>query len=446
MKYSIITYGCQMNEHDSEQIAYLLSEMGYETTDVKEDADLILYNTCLVRENAEMKVYGQLGSLKHWKEDNPDRILAVSGCMMQTGPARDVITSKYKHVDLIFGTGNIPMLPELIARHRETGETIVDVSTYDDVVPQGYRHADARTAYVNIMTGCNNFCTYCIVPYARGREKSRDVADILEEVRQLAKEGYLEVTLLGQNVNSYKGLDENGEITTFPNLLRRVDTVEGIERIRFMTPHPKDLSDDLLDAMAESKHVANQIHLPLQSGSTKVLREMNRRYTKEDYLTIVEKIRQKLPDVAISTDIIVGFPGETDADHEETLDVCRKTRYDMAFTFLYSKRPGTPAAKREDQVDEADKSRRFQSLIDTLYPIFYEQNEKMVGKVVRVLVEGPSKTNPEVYSGRSSENKIVLFPANGVKIGTMVDVLIQSHNSFSLEGVIQEGVHRGTNR
>lgn len=354
--------------------------------------------------------------------------------MMQTGPARDVITSKYRHVDLIFGTGNIPMLPELIARHKQTGETVVDVTTFDEVVPQGYRHANERTAYVNIMVGCNNFCTYCIVPYARGREKSRTVADIVQEVEQLGKEGYIEVTLLGQNVNSYRGLDENGVETSFPNLLRRVNDVEGIERIRFMTPHPKDLSDDLILAMSTSDKVANQIHLPLQSGSTRVLKEMNRRYTKEDYLHIVKKIKDKMPDISFSTDIIVGFPGETEEDHQDTLEVCREVRYDMAFTFLYSKRPGTPAAERDDQVDEATKSRRFQELIDVMYPIFNEQNKLMLGKTLRVLVEGPSKTNPAIYVGRSSENKVVHFPADESHVGKMVDVLIHSHTSFTLEG------------
>ena len=346
MKYMIITYGCQMNDHDSEKIAYILEDLGYEKTDDKKEADFILYNTCLIRENAELKVYGQLGSLKGLKKEKPDLILAVSGCMMQTGSAREVIQDKYKHVDIIFGTKNIDKLPELINLHKQTGEMIVDISDFRDPDKVGYIYDNGFHAYVNIMQGCNNFCTYCIVPYARGREESRPVRSIIEEVEALGRRGYKEIELLGQNVNSYKG--ENGE--TFPELLEKVCRVEGIEWIRFMTSNPHDLSDELIEVMAREDKVCKHLHLPLQSGSNKVLKDMNRKYTREKYLDIVRKLRDKMPDITLTTDIIVGFPGETEEDHKDTISLCHEVGYDQAYTFLYSPREGTPAAKRE-QVD-----------------------------------------------------------------------------------------------
>ena len=429
MKYMIITYGCQMNDHDSEKIAYILEDLGYEKTDDKKEADFILYNTCLIRENAELKVYGQLGSLKGLKKEKPDLILAVSGCMMQTGSAREVIQDKYKHVDIIFGTKNIDKLPELINLHKQTGEMIVDISDFRDPDKVGYIYDNGFHAYVNIMQGCNNFCTYCIVPYARGREESRPVRSIIEEVEALGRRGYKEIELLGQNVNSYKG--ENGE--TFPELLEKVCRVEGIEWIRFMTSNPHDLSDELIEVMAREDKVCKHLHLPLQSGSNKVLKDMNRKYTREKYLDIVRKLRDKMPDITLTTDIIVGFPGETEEDHKDTISLCHEVGYDQAYTFLYSPREGTPAAKRE-QVDDEIKHERFNRLLDELYPGFYEKNEKMIGKVEKVLVNGISKNNDEVVTSRTEGNKLVHFKGDKSMIGNFYNVKITGNTSFTLEG------------
>lgn len=430
MKYHIITYGCQMNEHDSERIAYLLRTMGYEPAETKEEADLILYNTCLIRENAELKVYGQLGSLKHWKEGHPERILAVSGCMMQTGPAKDVIREKYKHVDLIFGTKNIAKLPQLLAIHRQTGLPVIDIEAYEEDEQAGYERSDDKFAYINIMTGCNNFCTYCIVPYARGREESRSLESVVEEAERLARRGYKEIMLLGQNVNSYG--KEIGR--TFPELLRAVHEVEGIERIRFMTSHPKDLSDELIQAIADCERVERHFHLPLQSGSDKVLKEMNRHYDTKRYLELVDKLREKVPGIALTTDIIVGFPGETEEDHKQTLEICKRVEFDQAFTFIYSARPGTTAAKRTDMVDEKVASRRFQELLDVLYPIFLKKNQADIGKVSSVLVESVSKNDMTKLTGRNSEGKLVHFAGDSSLIGEFVDVEITGCTSFALEG------------
>ncbi len=435
-KYMIVTYGCQMNEHDSEKMSWLLENMGYEPTENKEDADIIIYNTCIVRENAELKVYGQLGALKELKVKKPDLIIAVCGCMMQTEIARNTVLDKYKHVDLIFGTSNIHKLPQLIDRHLQTGETIVDVDEDSREIVENIsaNRKYSFKAFVNIMYGCNNFCTYCIVPYTRGRERSREPKNIIREIEMLAKDGCKEVTLLGQNVNSYgKTLDYD---FSFADLLREVNKIEGIERIRFMTSHPKDLSDDLIQAMAELDKVCEHIHLPVQAGSNEILKAMNRKYTREYYLELVEKIRKAIPDISITTDIIVGFPGETDEDFEETLDLVKKVRYDSAFTFLYSKREGTIAAKKENQVPEEIKHERFQKLLDTLYPIFYEQNAKYENRVVEVLVEEVSKNNKEVLSGRTRTGKLVHFKGDKSLIGKFVNVKITNPKTFTLEGFI----------
>jgi tRNA-2-methylthio-N6-dimethylallyladenosine synthase len=435
-KYMIVTYGCQMNEHDSEKMSWLLENMGYEPTENKEDADIIIYNTCIVRENAELKVYGQLGALKELKVKKPDLIIAVCGCMMQTEVARNTVLDKYKHVDLIFGTSNIHKLPQLIDRHLQTGETIVDVDEDSREIVENIsaNRKYSFKAFVNIMYGCNNFCTYCIVPYTRGRERSREPKNIIREIEMLAKDGCKEVTLLGQNVNSYgKTLDYD---FSFADLLREVNKIEGIERIRFMTSHPKDLSDDLIQAMAELDKVCEHIHLPVQAGSNEILKAMNRKYTREYYLELVEKIRKAIPDISITTDIIVGFPGETDEDFEETLDLVKKVRYDSAFTFLYSKREGTIAAKKENQVPEEIKHERFQKLLDTLYPIFYEQNAKYENRVVEVLVEEVSKNNKEVLSGRTRTGKLVHFKGDKSLIGKFVNVKITNPKTFTLEGFI----------
>lgn len=429
MKYKIITHGCQMNEHDSERMAYLMETMGYQATEKTDEADFIAMNTCLVRENAEQKVFGQIGALKKWKTDRPNRILALCGCMMQTGNAKDVILQSYPQVDLIFGTHNIARLPQFVEQVKETGERIVDISSYEEDRDALYVRNDSAFAYVNIMTGCNNFCSYCIVPYARGREKSRPSEEILSEVRALADRGYREIMLLGQNVNSYS--DGNMD---FPTLLAKVAEINGILRVRFMSSHPKDLSDRLIAVMAEHPTIERHFHLPLQSGSNKVLREMNRHYTREHYLDLASRLRQAMPDIALSTDIIVGFPGETEEDHAQTLALCREVEFTTAFTFLYSPRPGTKAYERSDQIDEQTKSRRFQELLDVLYPIFNRKNRAAIGDAVQVLIESISKTDGTRLSGRDAQGRLVHIHGDRSLIGKMIPVRIQEANSFSLFG------------
>lgn len=429
MKYKIITHGCQMNEHDSERMAYLLETMGYQATEETDEADFIAMNTCLVRENAEQKVFGQIGALKKWKTDRPKRILALCGCMMQTGTAKEIILQSYPQVDLIFGTHNIARLPQLVEQVKETGERIVDISSDEEDRDALYVRNDSAFAYVNIMTGCNNFCSYCIVPYARGREKSRPSEEILAEVRTLADRGYREIMLLGQNVNSYS--DGNMD---FPTLLAEVAEINGILRVRFMSSHPKDLSDRLIAVMAEHPTIERHFHLPLQSGSNKVLREMNRHYTREHYLDLASRLRQAMPDIALSTDIIVGFPGETEEDHAQTLALCREVEFTTAFTFLYSPRPGTNAYERSDQIDEQTKSRRFQELLDVLYPIFNRKNRLAIGDTAQVLIESVSKTDVTRLSGRDAQGRLVHIHGDRSLIGKMVPVRIQEANSFSLFG------------
>ncbi len=433
--YFIETHGCQMNEHDSEKISWLLESMGYHETDDKEKSDFIIYNTCLVRENAELKVYGQLGALKDLKRRKPELMIAVCGCMMQREEARNVIISKYKHVDIIFGTSNIHKLPQLINRYQKTGKTIVDIMEDEKEIEEIESNRKySFKAFVDIMYGCNNFCTYCIVPYTRGREKSREPESILKEIENLALQGYKEITLLGQNVNSYgKTL---GYKYSFADLLEEVNKIDGIKRIRFMTSHPKDLSDELIQAMGNLDKVCEHLHLPVQSGSNRILKMMNRRYTKEDYLLLIDKIKKAVPNIAITTDIIVGFPGETEEDFNETLDLVEKVKYDSAFTFLYSIREGTIAANMENQVPDEIKHKRFEKLLDTLYPIFYEQNLKYMDTVVEVLAEETSKNNENVLSGRTRTGKLVHFEGEKDLIGKLVDVKITTVKSFTLEGCI----------
>ena len=368
-KYTIVTYGCQMNEHDSEKISWLLEKMGYEWTDNKKKV-ILLYIIPLSERKCRIKSIWTVRSIKNLKRRKPDLVIAVCGCMMQREEARNVILSKYKHVDIIFGTSNIHKLPQLINRYEQTGKTVVDIveddrETIEEV--EANRKYSFK-AFVNIMYGCNNCCTYCIVPYTRGREKSREPEHILKEIQELGEKGYKEITLLGQNVNSYgKTL---GYDYSFAKLLREVNKIDGIERIRFMTSHPKDLSDELIKAVSELDKVCEQLHLPVQSGSNRVLKAMNRKYTKEDYILLIEKITKAVPNIAISTDIIVGFPGETEEDFNETLDLIKKVKYDSAFTFLYSIREGTVAANMKNQVPNRIKHERFQRLLDTIYPIF----------------------------------------------------------------------------
>ncbi|MGJ0846719.1 tRNA (N6-isopentenyl adenosine(37)-C2)-methylthiotransferase MiaB [Tissierella praeacuta] len=435
-KYLIKTYGCQMNEHDSEKISWILERMNYIETENIEEADFIIYNTCLVRENAEFKVYGNLGSLKQLKREKPDLMIAVCGCMMQREEVRKVILSKHRHVDIIFGTHNIHKLPQLINNHMKTGETIVDIledgrEIIEDI---NSNRKYSYKAFVNIMYGCNNFCTYCIVPYTRGRENSREPENIIKEIEELAKNGCKEVTLLGQNVNSYgKNLQRN---YSFTDLLKDINKIDGIERIRFMTSHPKDLSDDLINCYATLDKLCPHLHLPVQSGSNKVLKEMNRNYTKEDYLKIIGKLKEAVPEIAITTDIIIGFPGETDEDFNETLDLVKEVKFDSAFTFLYSIREGTKAAKMENQIDEKLKHIRFERLTDTLNEIALGINQKLLGKTLEVLVEEISKNNAEVLTGRTRTNKLVHFKGGKELIGSLVNIKIENVKTFTLEGSI----------
>lgn len=430
MNYYICTHGCQMNEHDSEEISYLLDGMGYSKVDSIDQADMVLINTCLIRQNAEDKVFGELGALKSWHEEKPGRILAVSGCMMQTGPARETIQKSYPQVDIIFGTQNIEKLPSLVEEFQATGKRVVDIAPKGREDVPFFNRANPYSAYVTVITGCNNFCSYCVVPYARGREQSRPPREILEEIKDLAQGPCREVVLLGQNVNSY-GKDMG---VTFPNLLRAVCQIDGIDRVRFISSHPKDLSDDLVEAIRENPKVERHFHLPLQSGSDKILKEMNRKYDRDHFLDLVDKLRTRVPGIAITTDIMVGFPGETEEDHQATLDLCRQAEFENAFTFIYSPRPGTKAAKRADQVPADVSSRRFQELLDVLYPIFYKKNRADIGKEVEVLFEGVSKNDDTMLSGRDFRFKLIHVHAPKECIGQIHRVRIIDGNSFSLIG------------
>ena len=436
-KYMIQTFGCQMNEHDSENLAGMLDAMGYEATLMTNDCDLIIYNTCAVRENAELKVYGNLGHLKLAKRKNPDLKIAVCGCMMQQPHVVKEIKSRYKHVDLVFGTHNLYKFPELLTNTMDSDKLLVDVWDVDGEVVEGLRSSRKfeLKAFVNIMYGCNNFCTYCIVPYTRGRERSRTVEDIVNEIKELVANGTKEVTLLGQNVDSYgKTLDNP---VTFAELLRIVNEIEGLERIRFMTSHPKDISDEVIYAMRDCDKVCEFLHLPVQCGSSRLLKKMNRHYTKEDYLRIIEKAKAEIPDIAFSTDLMIGFPGETEEDLLDTIDVVEKVKYDNAFTFIYSKREGTPAAKMEDQIPEDVKHERFNRVLSKVNEILVDLNASYVGKTVEVLIEGKSKTDESKFTGRTRQNKLVNFTVKNPEanlLGTLMNVKITESNTFSLVG------------
>ena len=436
-KYMIQTFGCQMNEHDSENLAGMLDAMGYEATLMTNDCDLIIYNTCAVRENAELKVYGNLGHLKLAKRKNPDLKIAVCGCMMQQPHVVKEIKSRYKHVDLVFGTHNLYKFPELLTNTMDSDKLLVDVWDVDGEVVEGLRSSRKfeLKAFVNIMYGCNNFCTYCIVPYTRGRERSRTPEDIINEIKDLAAKGTKEITLLGQNVDSYgKTLEED---ITFAELLRMVNEIEGIERIRFMTSHPKDISDEVIYAMRDCDKVCEFLHLPVQCGSSRLLKKMNRHYTKEDYLRIIEKAKAEIPDIAFSTDLMIGFPGETEEDLLDTIDVVEKVKYDNAFTFIYSKREGTPAAKMEDQILENVKHERFNRVLSKVNEILVDLNASYVGITVEVLIEGKSKTDESKFTGRTRQNKLVNFTVKNPEanlLGTLMNVKITESNTFSLVG------------
>lgn len=434
ISYHIETFGCQMNENDSERLSGMLSEMGYSECTTRAESDLFIFNTCCVRENAELKVYGHLGALKELKETNPNIIIAICGCMMQQPEIVEVIKKKFRHVDIIFGTHNLYKFPELLNTALETRKRVVDVweSTGSIAENMPISRKDNLKAWVTVMYGCDNFCSYCIVPYVRGRERSRSIEEIKNEVEKLASEGCKEITLLGQNVNSY-GKDLEGELT-FAGLLRELNEIAGIERIRFFTSHPKDLSDDLIYAIRDCSKVCEHLHLPVQAGSSKILNDMNRKYSKEQYLELLGKVKKHIPGIALSTDIIVGFPGETEEDFDETLDVIEKAKFDMAYTFLYSKRTGTPAAKKLDQIPEDIKKVRFDKLVSMQNSICRKINDDLLGKEVEVLVEGLSKNSNTTYTGRTRENKVVNFSGSPELIGKLVKIKIDTVHSFNLLG------------
>ena len=437
----ITTFGCQMNARDSEKIIGIMEMIGYEMTD-SEEADFVLYNTCTVRENANLKVYGRLGQLKKYKKKNPHMVIALCGCMMQEKVVVDKIKQSYRNVDIIFGTHNIFKLAELLSLklldRPESKKMIIDIwdGTTEVVEDLPNERKYSFKSGVNIMFGCNNFCSYCIVPYVRGRERSRRPGEIIGEIKNLVEDGVVEVMLLGQNVNSYgKGLDEP---LNFAELLEEVEKIEGLERIRFMTSHPKDLSDELIEVMAKSKKICRHLHLPLQSGSSRILKAMNRRYTKEQYLALAEKIKTAIPDISLTTDIIVGFPGETEEDFQETLDVVRKVRFDSAFTFIYSKRTGTPAAAMENQVPEDVVKNRFDRLLKEVQDISAEVCGRDVHTVQTVLVEEVNDHSPELVTGRMSNNTIVHFPGDASLIGKLVDVYLEESKGFYYMGRLNQ--------
>ena len=440
--FHITTFGCQMNEHDSETLAGLLIEKGYEPVSERKDANIVIINTCSIRENADKRFFGTLGQLKRRKTEQKESFtVCVCGCMMQQQHVIDTLKAKYPWVDVIFGTHNLHRLPELLDNLYHEKKKQLEIWEDGGEIAEGlacerlYKHK----AFVNIMYGCNNFCTYCIVPYTRGRERSRTPEDIVAEVKNLAADGVREIMLLGQNVNSYKGVSkETGEQEDFTDLIYRLNEVDGIQRIRFMTSHPKDISDKLIEAFGKCEKLGHYIHLPVQSGSSKVLKEMNRKYTREKYLEIVRKLRAVDPDIAISTDIIVGFPGETEEEFAETLSLCEEVRYDSAFTFLYSIRKGTPAEKFEDQIPEEVKHERFNRLVEVVNRISAEKNAEYVGRVEKVMVTGPSKRNSKTYGGRTESFKLVNFRGTPDMIGTIVNVKITGSNTFSLVGEVVE--------
>ena len=432
LTYCLTTFGCQMNEKQSEAVAGIMDEIGYVRQD-NEEADVVLYNTCTVRENANLKVYGRLGHLHSLKDRNPDMKIILFGCMMQEQHVVDKIRKSYPFVDLVFGTHNIFKFAELFYEMLQSDQQIVDIWEGTDQIVEDLPTERNYTfkSGVNIMFGCNNFCSYCIVPYVRGRERSRNPKDIIREIEGLVADGVVEIMLLGQNVNSYgKNLEEP---ITFAQLLQEVERIEGLERIRFMTSHPKDLSDELIEVMKHSKKICRHLHLPLQSGSTKILKAMNRRYTKEQYLELAEKIRKEIPDMAITTDIIVGFPGETKEDVDETIDVIRRVKYDNAFTFIYSKRTGTPAAAME-QVPEELVKEQFDRVLKTVQETAREQVSRYQGQICDVLVEEINENDSSLLTGRMSNNTLVHFPGDASLVGKLVNVSLDECHGFYYMG------------
>lgn len=429
-KCAVITFGCQMNARDSEKLAGILRQVGYELIEEETDADFVIYNTCTVRDNANQKVYGHLGLLKSKQKKNPNLKIALCGCMMQEPSVIETIKTKYKFVSLAFGTHNIYKFAELLYGMLTSDYQIIDVWEDTDQIVEDLpveRKYKFKSG-INIMFGCNNFCSYCIVPYVRGRERSREPKEIVREIENLVADGVVEVMLLGQNVNSYGKNLENP--LSFAELLKEIEKIEGLKRIRFMTSHPKDLSDELIEAMANSSKICKHIHLPLQSGSNKILKEMNRSYTKEQYLSLVEKIKKAIPDIAITSDIIVGFPGETKEDVDETIDVIEKVKYDNAFTFIYSKRTGTPAAARADQLDEAFVKEQFDRVLSAVQGQAKSKNGCLTGQVMEVLVEEINAHDDTMLTGRLSNNTMVHFKGDESLIGSIVNVKINEAKGF----------------
>ncbi len=425
----VVTFGCQMNSRDSEKLIGILEQIGFQIVDT-EEADFIIYNTCSVRENANTKLYGRLGYVHAMKNHNPDKMVAVCGCMMQEPDEIETIKNKFKFVDIVFGTHNIFKLAELLYDRLNSNGMIMDIwkdtnSIVEDL-PNSRKYS-FKTG-INITYGCDNFCSYCIVPYVRGRERSREPKDIIREIEHFVADGVKEIMLLGQNVNSYGKTLENP--ISFPSLLKEIAQIDGLERIRFMTPHPKDLSDELIKRMALEPKICNHIHLPLQAGSTNTLTRMNRNYTKEEYLTLVKKIRNAIPDVSITTDIIVGFPGETEEDFKDTLDVVEQAEFDSAFTFIYSKRVGTPAASMEDQIPSEITQDRFNRLLETVRKGARKRCGQDVGKTLPVLVEHVNEQHSELLTGRLENNTLVHFPGDESLIGSIINVLLKQSKGF----------------
>jgi tRNA-i(6)A37 thiotransferase enzyme miaB len=432
--YKVVTFGCQMNARDSEKLAGILTDIGYVETDTEENADLVLFNTCTVRENANERLYGRLGQLKRSKKNNKDMLIGLCGCMMQEAEEVEKIRKSYGYVDIVFGTHNIYKLAEILYNRLENKKQVVDVIDSTKMIVENLPSKRVYTfkSGVNITFGCNNFCTFCIVPYVRGRERSRLPEDIVSEIKSLVADGVVEVMLLGQNVNSYgRGLEKK---TTFTDLLAEIVKIEGLKRVRFMTPHPKDFSDDLIELIKDNPKICRHIHLPLQSGNTGILKKMNRVYTKEQYLDLAYKIKKEIPDVSLTTDIIVGFPGETQEDFLDTLDVVEKVQYDAAFTFIYSKRTGTPAAKMELNIDENELKQRFDTLLKRVQHIAAANTAKHVGKVYEALIESKDEQLEGYVTGRLSNNMIVHLKGEESMIGSIIKVSLDESKGFYYMG------------
>ena len=430
----VTTFGCQMNSRDSEKLVGILEKVGYQLIEDETKADFVIYNTCTVRDNANQRVYGRLGALNHQKKKNPNMKIALCGCMMQEDTVIEKLKKSYRFVDLIFGTHNIYKFAELLAATFEEKGMVIDIWKDTDKIVEDLpvERKYFFKSGINIMFGCNNFCSYCIVPYVRGRERSRNSHDIIREIENLVKEGVVEVMLLGQNVNSYgKNLEEN---ITFAKLLQKIEAIEGLERIRFMTSHPKDLSDELIEVMKNSKKICKHLHLPMQSGSTRILKEMNRKYTKESYLELAMKIKEAIPDISLTTDIIVGFPGETHEDVDETIDVVRKVGFDNAFTFIYSKRTGTPAAAMENQVPEEIVKEEFNRVLEAVQEVSKERTGGLEGQIVTVLFEEINDHDDTMLTGRMSNNTLVHVVADKSLIGKIVNVKLMESKGFYYMG------------